>query len=78
VKHSFTINEFRSFADVGHRGVEVDVGGKTVTIALAPGLKLLPAELNQIRHHAVLAHGLVVENDGVHGTKGFQVQALLD
>jgi beta-glucosidase len=61
VKHFFTINEFRSFVDMGHSGVEMDVGGKTVTFAFAPGLKLPRAELNQVRHNAVLAHGLAVQ-----------------
>jgi beta-glucosidase len=60
VTHFFTINEFLSFTDGGHRGIEVDVGGKKVTIELAPGLKLSQRELNQVRHHAVLAHGLAV------------------
>jgi beta-glucosidase len=46
---------------MGHRGIEVEVGGKKVAIELAPGLKLAPAELNQVRHHAVLADGLAVE-----------------
>src|SRR3712207_6594738 len=27
IKHVFTINEFRSFTDFGHRGMEVDIGG---------------------------------------------------
>src|SRR5690606_12210965 len=30
VKHFFTINEFRSMADIGHQGLEVDVGGGRV------------------------------------------------
>jgi beta-glucosidase len=70
IKHFFTINEFHSFVDMGHRGVEVDVGGKTVTVAFAPGLKLPPAELNQVRHHAVLAHGLAVQAIRANGKKG--------
>ena len=61
VKHFFTINEFRSFVDMGHQGVDVDVGGgKQVRIGHAPGLHLPARELNQVRHHAVLAHGLAV------------------
>jgi beta-glucosidase len=60
VKHFFTMNEFSSFVDMGHRGVEVEVAGKKVTIELAPGLKLSPAELNQVRHNAVLAQGMSV------------------
>jgi beta-glucosidase len=61
VKHFFTINEFHTFVDVGHQALEVDVGGKTVSMAIAPGLTLPPGELNQVRHHAVLAHGLGVQ-----------------
>jgi beta-glucosidase len=60
VRHFFTINEFHTFVDVGYRGLELDVGGKTVTLEVAPGLRLPPGELNQVRHHAVLAHGLAV------------------
>ena len=61
VKHFFTINEFRSFVDMGHQGVDVDVGGGTkVRIGHAPGLHLSAGELNRVRHHAVLAHGLAV------------------
>jgi beta-glucosidase len=50
VKHFITINEFRSFVDFGHG-----------TGMLAPGLKLPPAPLNQVRHHAVLGHGLATQ-----------------
>jgi beta-glucosidase len=50
VKHFFTINEFYSFVDLGHG-----------TGLLAPGFKLPPARLNQIRHHAVLSHGLATQ-----------------
>jgi len=49
VRHFFTINEFTTFVEWGHG-----------TGLLAPGLKLPPARLNQVRHHAVLAHGLAV------------------
>jgi beta-glucosidase len=50
VKHFMTFNEMRSFIDLGYgNGIH------------APGLKLAPAELNQARHHAVLAHGLGVQ-----------------
>lgn len=49
VKYFFTINEFSSFVDLGHKvGIH------------APGLKLPPRELNQVRHNAVLAHGYAV------------------
>lgn len=36
-------------------------GGKIVHLGAAPGLKLSDAELKQVRHHAVLGHGLAVE-----------------
>jgi beta-glucosidase len=49
IKHFFTINEFASFVELGHG-----------TGRFAPGLKLSAARLNQVRHHAVLAHGLAV------------------
>jgi beta-glucosidase len=49
IKHFFTINEFTSFVELGHG-----------TGQFAPGLKLPAARLNQVRHHAVLAHGLAV------------------
>ena len=73
VKHFFTINEFFSFVDMGHRGAEVSVGGKTVTLEMAPGLKLSPGELNQVRHHAVLAHGLAVQAIRAKGKTGTKV-----
>src|SRR5262249_27486324 len=40
IKHYFTINEFYSFVDIGHRGDDVDVGGTTVHLEIAPGLRL--------------------------------------
>src|SRR5262245_29052159 len=62
VKHFFTINEFRSFVESGYQGLDVPVaGGKTLHIAAAPGMELSDRELNQVRHHAVLAHGLAVQ-----------------
>lgn len=72
VRHFFTINEFRTFVDVGHRGAEVKVGGGVVRFELAPGLKLPPAELNQVRHHAVLGHGLAVQAIRAKGRPGTQ------
>ena len=50
VHHFFTMNEFSSFIDIGYKE------GR-----FAPGLKLPPAQLNQTRHNAVLAHGLAVQ-----------------
>ncbi|MDE1177749.1 MAG: GH1 family beta-glucosidase [Edaphobacter sp.] len=55
VKHFMTLNEMRSFVDLGYgRGIH------------APGLELAPAALNQVRHHAVLAHGLGVQAIRAH------------
>src|SRR5262249_48015439 len=62
VKRYFTINEFRSFVEGGYQGFEVPVaGGKTLHLGAAPGLELPDGELNQVRHHAVLGHGLAVQ-----------------
>ena len=60
IRYIFTINEFRSFTDAGYRGFEVP-GPVPRTVHLAPGLKLPAAEFHQVRHHAVLAHGLAVQ-----------------
>jgi beta-glucosidase len=72
IKHFFTINEFYTFVDMGHRGIESKVGGGTVSIEVALGLKLAPAELNQVRHHSVLAHGLSVQAIRAKGKKGIK------
>jgi beta-glucosidase len=72
VHHFFTLNEIRNFTDTGYRGLEVKVGGGVVRLENAPGLKLAPAELNQVRHHAVLAHGLAVQAIHARGKKGTQ------
>lgn len=72
VGHFFTLNEFHTFCDTGHQAMTVKVGGKTIEIKLAPGLSLSNRELNQVRHHAVLAHGLGVQairSKGRPGTK---------
>ena len=62
VKHYFTINEFASFVEGGYQGIDVQVGGgKTVHLGAAPGLRLSDSELKQVRHHAVLGHGLAVQ-----------------
>ncbi|PWT76566.1 MAG: beta-glucosidase, partial [Bacteroidetes bacterium] len=62
VKHFFTINEFRSFVEGGYQGLDVKMGGgKVVHLGGAPGLQLSNGGLNQIRHHAVLGHGLAVQ-----------------
>ncbi len=49
VHHFMTINEFDSFTNLGYK-----------TGQFAPGLKLPAAEVNRVRHNAVLAHGLGV------------------
>ena len=59
IRHFFTINEFTTFVEGGHG-----------TGLLAPGLTLPPAALNQVRHHAVLAHGLAVQAIRARGRKG--------
>lgn len=50
VKNFFTINEFRTFIELGY-GAGV----------FAPGLKLPEEKLGQVRHNGVLAHGLAVQ-----------------
>jgi beta-glucosidase len=50
VKHFMTMNEIRSFVELGYgNGLH------------APGLKLDMAQLAQVRHYAVLGHGLAVQ-----------------
>jgi beta-glucosidase len=62
VGHFFTINEMQTFVEHGHRsGI------------FAPGLMLPPAELNQVRHHAVLAHGLAVQAIRANAQRGTKV-----
>jgi len=62
VRHIFTLNEILTFVEHGHKsGV------------FAPGLKLAPAELNQVRHHAVLAHGLGVQAVRANARAGTRV-----
>ena len=70
VKNFFTMNEFYSFVDMGYQGISIDIGGKNANIELAPGLKLSDAELNQVRHHAVLAQGLSVKAIHANGKAG--------
>jgi beta-glucosidase len=62
VKHFMTLNEMSSFIDIGYRD------GRH-----APGLKLPPAQNNQARHHAVLAHGLGVQAIRAHARPGTKV-----
>ena len=62
VRYFFTINEFSTFVERGYG-----------TGTHAPGLQLPPAGLNQVRHHAVLAHGLAVQAIRAHGPAGTKV-----
>ena len=62
VKHFMTLNEMRSFVDIGYKE------GRH-----APGLKLPPAGVNQVRHHAVLAHGLGVQAIRANAKPGTKV-----
>lgn len=74
VKHYFTINEFASFVEGGYQGLDVDVGGgKVVHLGAAPGLRVSDAELKQVRHHAVLGHGLAVQAIRAQGPVGTRV-----
>jgi beta-glucosidase len=49
VGHFFTTNEFVCFTDLGYK-----------TGRFAPGLQLSDAHVNQVRHHAILGHGMAV------------------
>ncbi|HEY2876123.1 MAG TPA: GH1 family beta-glucosidase [Reyranella sp.] len=62
VGNFFTLNEMSTFVELGYReGI------------FAPGLKLDPAALNQVRHHAVLAHGLAVQAIRANARPGTRV-----
>ncbi|MGH9501358.1 MAG: GH1 family beta-glucosidase [Terriglobales bacterium] len=62
VHHFFTVNELVCITDLGHK-----------TGQFAPGLKLPPGPVNQIRHHAVLAHGLAVQAIRANAQTGTQI-----
>ncbi|EWT02088.1 beta-glucosidase [Intrasporangium oryzae NRRL B-24470] len=62
VGHFFTINEFSNLVDSGY-----------ATGILAPGLQLPAQQVNQVRHHAVLGHGLAVQAIRAHGRPGIKV-----
>ena len=52
LKGVFTMNEFACFTDLGH---------KALPVPFAPG-KVVPRQVfNQVRHHAVYAHGLAAQ-----------------
>ena len=59
VRSIFTINEAGRFVDFGY-GLGID----------APGLKLPQREVNQVRHHVALAHGLAVQAIRARGRAG--------
>jgi len=62
VHHWMTTNEFTCFTDAGYKE------GR-----FAPGLKLPPAGVNQVRHHGILAHGLGVQAIRANTPSGTQV-----
>lgn len=62
VRHFMTTNEFVCFTDLSYK-----VG------QFAPGLKLAAAQVNQIRHHGLLAHGLGVQAIRAHALRSTQV-----
>ena len=62
VRHFMTTNEIVCFTDLSYKSG-----------LFAPGLKLGDAAVNQIRHHAVLAHGLGVQAVRANATTGTQV-----
>jgi beta-glucosidase len=62
VKFFFTINECSRLVHLGH-GLGAD----------APGLKLPPSGLNQVRHHVALGHGLAVQAIRALGRTGTKV-----
>jgi beta-glucosidase len=62
VKNFFTLNEAGRFVNFGY-GWGID----------APGLKLPERQLNQVRHHVALAHGLSVQAIRARGRPGTKV-----
>jgi beta-glucosidase len=62
VRSIFTINEAGRFVNFGY-GWGID----------APGLKLPDADVNQVRHHVALAHGLAVQAIRAQGRAGTKV-----
>lgn len=73
VKYYFTINEFKQLADTGHHGIELVVQGKPVRLFIAPGIKLEEGALAQVRHYAILAHGVAVQAIRASGKPGTKV-----
>jgi beta-glucosidase len=64
VRNIFTINECSTFVDFGY--------GKG-PIELAPGVQLSQQQLNQVRHHVALGHGLAVQAVRASGQAGTMV-----
>ena len=62
VGHFFTLNEIRTFIELGY--------GNGI---FAPGLVLPKARLYQVRHNAVLGHGLAVQAVRANGRRGTKV-----
>jgi len=62
VKHIFTINECARIVQAGF-GMGID----------APGLTLPQKEINQVRHHLALGHGLAVQAIRAHARSGTKV-----
>ncbi|MGB2604120.1 MAG: GH1 family beta-glucosidase [Candidatus Sulfotelmatobacter sp.] len=62
VGHFFTTNEFICFTDSGYKD------GK-----FAPGLKLPADQVNQVRHHCILAHGMAVQAIRANSKPGTQI-----
>ena len=60
IRCCFTINEFKQVTETAFRGVAVHVQDKTVRLMGAPGILLADGPLNQVRHNALLGHGLAV------------------
>jgi beta-glucosidase len=73
VRHFFTINEFKQVTETAHRGAEVHVQGNVVRLMTAPGILLEDGPLNQVRHHAVLGHGMAVQAIRAMGRPGTKV-----
>jgi beta-glucosidase len=62
VQHFMTMNEIRSFVELGYQqGIH------------APGLKLNAKRVAQLNHHAVLAHGMAVQSIRAHARPGTRV-----
>jgi len=62
VHNFFTTNEFVCFTDLSYRNGQ-----------FAPGLKLPDKQVNQVRHHGILAHGLAVQAIRANAQPGTQV-----